>query len=72
MSNILSGLIIKLQRKVSNEQTPPEQGHLFNEAESLAEPGQEALELAEIPKTKKKAGRTPFAKNLPVFKSLLI
>ena len=50
MSNILSGLIIKFQRKVSNEQTPPEQ---------------EALELAEIPKTKKKAGRTPFAKNLP-------
>jgi len=57
----------------SSEKTPPEQGHLFNEAEDTAEPEQEELELDETNgndnndnnDNKKKTGRKPFAKNIP-------
>jgi len=54
----------------SSEQTPPEQGHLFNEAEVIAEPEQNELELDETNGNnklddKKKTGRKPFAKNIP-------
>lgn len=54
----------------SSEQTQPEQGNLFNEAEVIAEPAQEELELDEIKgndntDNKKKTGRKPFAKHIP-------
>ena len=49
----------------SSEQTPPEQGHLFNEAETLSEPEQETLDLPEADDNKKKTGRKPFAKSIP-------
>ena len=57
----------------SSEQTPPEQGQLFNEAEILAKPTQDELELDEANGNennddnddKKKTGRKPFAKNIP-------
>jgi len=48
----------------SSEQTP-EQGNLFNEAESAAEPEQEELALPETDVVKAKTGRKPFAKNIP-------
>ena len=48
----------------SSEQTPPEQGNLFNEAEVVVEP-----EPEEAPKTqtdkKGKTGRKPFSQKLP-------
>jgi hypothetical protein len=46
----------------SSEQTPPEQGNLFNEVEVTAEPEQPAVENNA---TSAKKGRKPFAKNLP-------
>ena len=49
----------------SSEQTPPEQGNLFNEAEAVSEPEQEELDLPTPTETKAKTGRKPFAKNLP-------
>ncbi len=49
----------------SSEQTPPEQGNLFNEAEVTSEPEQEELELSTPSEPKAKTGRKPFAKNLP-------
>lgn len=51
----------------SSEQTPSEQGSLFNEAEVLAEPEQEVLPLAGVTNNAEKAntGRKPFAKHLP-------
>lgn len=51
----------------SSEQTPPEQGNLFNEAEATAEPEQDDLPLeenAEPTKPKGKKGRKPFNQNL--------
>jgi transposase len=49
----------------SSEQTPPEQGELFNEAEATTEPEQVELELPTTSKPKAKTGRKPFDKNLP-------
>ncbi|WP_404342656.1 transposase [Pseudoalteromonas mariniglutinosa] len=49
----------------SSEQTPPEQGSLFNEVKVLAEPAQEALPLVDDNETTAKTGRKPFAKHLP-------
>jgi len=53
----------------SSEQTSPEQGQLFNEAEVHVEPEQEALDLPETNNNnnnnKKKTGRKPFAKSIP-------
>ena len=46
----------------SSEQTPPEQGNLFNEVEVTAEPEQPAVENNA---TSAKKGRKPFANNLP-------
>lgn len=60
--------LAKAQRfGASSEQTPPEQGHLFNEAEALAEPEQTAPDQSEgnDDDNKKKTGRKPFAKNIP-------
>jgi len=48
----------------SSEQTPPEQGNLFNEAEATSEPEQAELALPGASKPKAKTGRKPFAKNL--------
>ena len=51
----------------SSEQTSPEQGQLFNEAETLAEPEpeSEAPDLPTSDEQKKKTGRKPFAKSIP-------
>jgi len=54
----------------SSEQTPSEQGHLFNEAEDTAEPEQDELDLDETNGNdnnddKKKTGRKTFSKNIP-------
>lgn len=49
----------------SSEQTPPEQGNLFNEAEALAEPEQAPLPLSETDETKGKKGRKPLSDKLP-------
>jgi len=49
----------------SSEQTPPNQGELFNEAEECAEPEQDELPLEETAKPKAKKGRKPFNKKLP-------
>lgn len=49
----------------SSEQTPPEQGHLFNEAEVAAEPAQETPIPPETEGSKAKTGRKPFAKSIP-------
>jgi transposase len=49
----------------SSEQTPPEQGELFNEAEATTEPEQTELELPTTSAPKTKTGRKPFDKNLP-------
>jgi transposase len=49
----------------SSEQTPPEQGELFNEAETISEPEQTELELPTPSEPKAKTGRKPFARNLP-------
>jgi transposase len=48
----------------SSEQTPPEQGALFNEAETISEPEQAELELPATNAPKAKTGRKPFAKHL--------
>ena len=48
----------------SSEQTPPEQGNLFNEAEELAQPEREEAPQDEN-KAKAKTGRKPFDKSLP-------
>ncbi len=48
----------------SSEQTP-EQGNLFNEAESTAEPEQEELELPQTDAVNARTGRKPFGKNIP-------
>ena len=49
----------------SSEQTPPEQGNLFNEAEVTAEPEQETLPLPETGEPKAKKGRKPLSDKLP-------
>ncbi len=48
----------------SSEQMP-EQGNLFNEAETSSEPEQEELELPQTDGENAKTGRKPFAKNIP-------
>ena len=50
----------------SSEQTPPDQGELFNDVEDTAEPEQDELPLEETEdKPKGKKGRKPFNKALP-------
>ena len=49
----------------SSEQTPPEQGNLFNEAEALAEPEQATLPISETDEIKGKKGRKPLSEKLP-------
>lgn len=49
----------------SSEQTPPEQGNLFNEAEVTAEPEQEVLPLPATDESKGKRGRKPLSDKLP-------
>ncbi|MCJ8270728.1 MAG: IS66 family transposase, partial [Psychrosphaera sp.] len=49
----------------SSEQTPPDQGELFNEAEECAEPEQDELPLEEPVTPKGKKGRKPFNDKLP-------
>lgn len=49
----------------SSEQTPPEQGNLFNEVEALAEPEQATLPLPETDEPKGKKGRKPLSDKLP-------
>lgn len=50
----------------SSEQTPPDQGELFNEVEATAEPEQDELALEETEaKPKGKKGRKPFNDKLP-------
>ena len=49
----------------SSEQTPPEQGNLFNEVETLAEPEQATLPLPETDEPKGKKGRKPLSDKLP-------
>jgi transposase len=51
----------------SSEQTPPEQGNLFNEAETLSQPEQDTLDLSSAgdDDNKKKTGRKPFDKKIP-------
>jgi len=49
----------------SSEQTSPEQGNLFNEAEDLADPEQEVPKSPSTAESNKKTGRKPFAKNIP-------
>jgi transposase len=48
-----------------SEQTPPEQGQLFNEAEACAEPEQDEQPAEEPTKPKGKTGRKPFNHKLP-------
>ena len=49
----------------SSEQTPPEQGNLFNEAEATAEPEQETLPLPVTDEATAKKGRKPLSDKLP-------
>ncbi|MFT5634792.1 MAG: transposase [Cognaticolwellia sp.] len=50
----------------SSEQTPPEQGHLFNEVEVDAKPEEENTpEVSSSDNDKNKTGRKPFAKSIP-------
>jgi transposase len=59
----------------SSEQTPTEQGNLFNEAEATAEPEQEALPLPATDEPKAKKGRKPLSDKLPrhqVFAYLIV
>jgi transposase len=49
----------------SSEQTPPEQGNLFNEVEVTAEPEQEELPLPVTNAPKVKKGRKPLSDKLP-------
>jgi transposase len=51
----------------SAEQTSPEQGLLFNEAEACADPEQDELPLEEPTTPKGKKGRKPFNDKLPRF-----
>lgn len=59
-------LVNQKRYDASSEQTPPDQGELFNEAEATAEPEQDELPLEETePKPKAKKGRKSFSDNIP-------
>jgi len=49
----------------SSEQTSPEQGLLFNEAEAVNEEEPDKVDSSASSDTKKKTGRKPFDKNIP-------
>ena len=49
----------------SSEQTPPEQGNLFNEVKALAESEQSTLPLPETDEPKGKKSRKPLSDKLP-------
>jgi transposase len=49
----------------SSEQTPPEQGHLFNEVEAVVEPEPDGSPLPASNEPKAKTGRKPLSDKLP-------